>query len=98
VLLYLASAHSVNRLVEILDQMKAIVDQRGVWEQLRDIRNVGLPHFGRNGLDFALHLPHDSLQQGFSALFVASLSHIKDHTPLGITQHLRILVASVQAA
>ena len=51
VLLDLTSAHLIDRLVEILDQMKAIMDQRRAWEQLCDTRNVGLPHIGRNGLD-----------------------------------------------
>lgn len=53
-LLDLASAHLIYRLVEIQDQMKAIMDQRGVREQLCDARNVGRPHIGRNGLDLVL--------------------------------------------
>ena len=54
VLLDLASAHLIDRFVEILDQMKAIMDQRGLRKQLCDTRNVGPPHIGRNGLDFVL--------------------------------------------
>ena len=60
VLLDLASAYLINRFVEILDQMKAIMDQRGVREQLCDARNVGLPHIGRNGLDLVLQIPQKS--------------------------------------
>ena len=60
VLFDLASAHLINCFVEILDQMKAIVDQRGVREQLCDARNVGLLHIGRNGLDFVPQIPQKS--------------------------------------
>ena len=51
---YLAPMHLIDRPVEILDQMIAIMDQCGVAEQLYDPRNEGLPHVGSNGLDFVL--------------------------------------------
>ena len=66
VLLDLASAHLIDRFVEILDQMKAIMDQRGVREQLCDARNVGLPHIGRNGLDLVLQTPQKSRSRAFT--------------------------------
>lgn len=95
VLLDLASAYLIDCLVEILDQMKAVMDQCRVREQLCDARNVGLPHIGRNGLDLALQIPQKSLQQGSYTVFVASLSYIKDYAPFGITHHRRVFVAAM---
>ncbi len=69
VLLDLASVHLIDRFVEILDQMKAIMDQRGVREQLCDTRHVGRLHFGRNGLDLVLYMAPEDCVTGLLRCF-----------------------------
>ena len=69
VLLDLESAHLIDRFVEELDHMKAIMDQRRVRKQFFDTRNVGLLHIGRNGLDLVLYIPQKDRVTGLVRYF-----------------------------
>ena len=50
-LLHRSATNLIDPFVEVPDQMKVIVDQTGLGEQLLDRGNVGLPHIRRNRRD-----------------------------------------------
>ena len=89
--------HSVDRFIDLLDQVKPIMNQLRFREEFLYNIAVCPPHIQRHGLHLGSDLFGDNpLYKGPCAVFVPSLCQIDDRPLASITHNRRILSTSLE--